>query len=96
MQDQTGKINNLTGKYLMELSKLKHVQRSMNTFELNYRRLERQPQIQQLSLIFTHKIEEIIETLKTADIHSMVKHIFNSNIVNTFQHQNGSNQRQHT
>ena len=26
LQDETGKINNLTGKYIMELPKLKHIQ----------------------------------------------------------------------
>ena len=32
LQDQTGKINNLTGKYIMEISKLKHIQRYMSPF----------------------------------------------------------------
>ena len=38
LQDETGKINNLTGKYIMELSKLKHLQRYMTTFEIYYRK----------------------------------------------------------
>ena len=80
----------------MELSKLKHIQRYMNPFELNYRRFERQPQIQHLSLTFSPIIEEIFETLETADIdmtpyHSMIEPIVNRNFGNTFQHQNGPN-----
>ena len=31
---QTGQINNLTGKYIMELSKVKHLQRYMNSFDI--------------------------------------------------------------
>ena len=85
----------------MELSKLKHIQRYMNSFELQFRRFERQPQRDQLSNIFTPKIEEIFETLETADIeinpsHSMIETIINRNFVNTFQNHNGPNQRQHT
>ena len=45
LQDQIGQINNLTGKYIMELSKLKYIQRRITNFELNYRKFERQPQI---------------------------------------------------
>ena len=40
LQDESGQINNLTGKYIMELSKLKHLQRYMTTFELYYRKFE--------------------------------------------------------
>ena len=47
-QDQTGQINNLTGKYIMDMSKLKHLQRYMTPFELDYRIFEFQPKIQQL------------------------------------------------
>ena len=32
LQNKTGKINNFTGKYTMELSKLKHLQRYMTIF----------------------------------------------------------------
>ena len=40
----------------------------MTPFELDYRKFERQPQSQQLSLTFTKTFEEIFETLDTADI----------------------------
>ena len=44
-QYKTGQINNLTGKYIMEISKLKHLQIYMTPFELGYRKFERLPQI---------------------------------------------------
>ena len=101
MQDQTGKINNPAGKYIMELSKLKDLQRQMTPFELNYRKFERQAQIQQISLTFTAKIEGILEILETADIdttqaHSMIEPFVNRNIVNKLQHKNVPNPRQYT
>ena len=101
MRDKIGQINNLTVKYIMELSKLKHIQRYMNSFEIEFRRFGRQPQSDQLSIIFTPKVEEIFETLETADIdmypsHSMIEPIVKNNFENTFQHQNGPNRRQHT
>ena len=34
LQYKTGKINNLTGKYIMELLKLKHIQHYMTNFKL--------------------------------------------------------------
>ena len=43
MRDQRFQINNLTGKYIMELSKLKHIQRYMISFDLDFRRFECQP-----------------------------------------------------
>ena len=36
-KDETGKINNIIGKYIMELLKLKHLECYIATFELNYR-----------------------------------------------------------
>ena len=63
MQYQTGQTDNLTEKYIMEVSKFKHQQIYMTPFELNYRRFENYPQSQKLSLTFTPKIEEIFETL---------------------------------
>ena len=101
MQYQKGQINNLKVKYIMELSKLNHIQRYMNPFEINYRRFESYPQIQQLSLTFTPKIEEIFKTPETSDIdmtpsHSIIEPVVNNNFGNTFQHQNGTNQIQHT
>ena len=73
----------------------------MTPFELDYRRLERQPQLQQLFITVTPAIEEIFEILETSDIdktlpHSMIEPILNRNFGNTFQHQNGPNQHQHT
>ena len=60
-QDQTGQINNLIGKYIMEMSKLKHVQRYVTTFELDYRKFEHLPQIQQLSTIFTPQLKNSLK-----------------------------------
>ena len=60
---QKGKINNPKGKYIMKLSKLKHLQWSMTSYEIEYRRFERHPQSGQPSLTFTPKMEEILETL---------------------------------
>ena len=84
----------------MELSNFKHLQRYMTSFEIYYRKFERLPQIQQLSTTFNPTIEEVFETLDTADIdmsssHSMIKPIVNHNFGNKFQHHNGPNQRQH-
>ena len=36
LQDKTGQINNLTGIYIMEQSKLKHFQRYMIPYKLDY------------------------------------------------------------
>ena len=73
----------------------------MTPFELDYRRFERQPQSQQLSLILTPKIEDIFEILETLDIdtnpsYSMIAPIVNRIFGNIFQHQKGPNQHQHT
>ena len=38
LQYQTVQTSNLTVKYIMELSKLKHLQRYMTTFEIDYRK----------------------------------------------------------
>ena len=100
LQDETGQINNLIGKYTMELSKLKHLQWYMTTFELYYRRFERLPQRHKISTIFYSTIEEFFETLKTAYIdittaHSIIESIVNRDFGNKFQHQNGPNQCQH-
>ena len=73
----------------------------MTPFEIDYSTFGRQPKIQQLSLMFTPKIEEIFETRETSYIdinpsHSMIEPIVNRNFVNIFQHQDGTNQRQRT
>ena len=101
MQYKTGHINNLIGKYIMELSKLKHLQRYMTSFELDFRRFERQSQSDQLSNIFTPSMEVILETLETTDIemnppHSMIEPIVNRKFRNMFHHQNVPNQHQRT
>ena len=98
-KDETGQIEKLTGKYIMELSKLKHLQRYMTTFELDYRKFDQLTQRHQLSTTFQFIIEEIFETLDTSVVdmptaHSMIDPIANINSVNTFHHQNGPNQRQ--
>ena len=96
---QTGHINILTVKYIMELSKLKHLQCYTNSFGIDFRRFESQPQSNQLSITFTPSIEIIFETLETVDFdknlsHSIIETIFNRNFRNTFHHHNGSNKRQ--
>ena len=73
----------------------------MTLFELDYRRFDRHPQIQQLSLTFTPKIEAIFETLETADLeitpsHSIIEPIINRNFGNKPQHKNGTKKRQNT
>ena len=96
IKDKTGQIKNLTGKYIMKLSKLKHIQRYTTPYELDYRKFECLPQIYQLSTTCTSTIEEVFETLETAYIdmassHSMIEPIINWNLGNIFQHQNGPN-----
>ena len=83
----------------MDISKLKHLQRCITPFDLDYRRFERQPQSQQLPLPFTPKIEEIYEILETSDLymtpsHSMIEPIVRRNFVNTLHYHNVPNQRQ--
>ena len=73
----------------------------MTSFDIDFRRFELNPQIDQLSIIFTPSIELICETLETAEIdtnssHSMIEPIVNRKFGNTSHHQNGPNQRQHT
>ena len=101
MRDQKVQISNLILKYIMEMSKLKHLHRYMDSFEIYFKRFERQLQSNQLSIIFNTSIELIFETLETADIdmnlsHSIIEPIVNKNFLNTFHHQNGPNQLQHT
>ena len=63
----------------------------MTQFELNDRKFECLPQSHQLSTTCTPTIEEVFETLETANIdmkssHSMIEPIANQNFGNTFQH----------
>ena len=72
----------------------------MTTIEIYYRKFEHLPQKHQLSTIFNSTIEEVFETLETADIdmstdHSMIEPTVNRYFVNTLHHQNGPNQCQH-
>ena len=83
----------------MGLSQLKHLQCYMNTFEIYYRKFQRLSQTHQLSTTFHFTIEEVFETLDTANIeisttNSIVDPILNRNFGNTFHHQNGINQCQ--
>ena len=57
LQDKKGKINNFTGEYITEISKLKNLQQYMTTFELYHRRFERMSQGYQLFTIFNTTIE---------------------------------------
>ena len=68
LKDETGQINNLIGKYIMELLKLKHLQQYMSIFELEYIHFERIPQRHQLTTTFHFTIEEVFETLKTDNV----------------------------
>ena len=68
VQDETGQINNLTGKYIMEMSKLKHLQRYVTNFELYYIKFERLPQGYKISTIFNSTTEEALKILETADV----------------------------
>ena len=51
----------------MEPSKLKHLQRYTNPFELDYRKFEHLPQSHQLYTTSIYTIEKVSETLETAD-----------------------------
>ena len=59
MRFQTVQINILTGKYIMKLTNLKHLQCYVTSFDLDFRRFERKPQSNQLSIIFTPRMEII-------------------------------------
>ena len=67
MQYETVQINKPTGKYITEPSKFKHIQIYMSIFVLEYRNIERLPQIYQLFIILQATIEEVFETLEKAD-----------------------------
>ena len=73
----------------------------MNYFEISFRLFERSPQSDELKHTLDQSIENIFETLETDGIdmnpyQSMIDPIVNRKFVNTFHHQNGPNQRQHT
>ena len=63
----------------------------MNTFELQYRNFERDPQRHQISTTFQCTIEEVFETLEKSDVevstpHSTIDPIYSRNFGNTFHH----------
>ena len=68
MRNQTEQINNLILKYIMKLSKLKNVQWYRTSFEIYFRRFERQSQSNQLSSIYTYSMVLLFETIETAEI----------------------------
>ena len=85
----------------MELSNLKHLQRYMTSFELDFRSFDHQLQSNQLSITLSPSMKLIFETLEIADVdmnpsHSMIVLFINRNYGNTFQHQNGPNHHQNT
>ena len=91
VKDQTGQINKLTGKYIMEMPNMKHIQLCMTYFEIYFIRFECQPQSDQLSIILTPSIELIFKNLETSDIemnpsHSIIEPIVNRKSGNTFHH----------
>ena len=72
----------------------------MTNFELDYGNFQCLPQIHQLSTIFHSAIEELFETLETADVdmstaYFIIELIFNWNFGNKLHYHNGTNQRQH-
>ena len=73
----------------------------MTSFEIAFGQFERSTQSDQLKHTFDQSIENIFETLETAEIdmnpyQSMIEPIVNINFGNTFHHQNVPNQRQRT
>ena len=67
------------------MSELKHLQRFMTSFNLDFIIFEHQPQSDQPFTIFKPSIELIFETLETDEIymhpyHSMTDHIINRNL----------------
>ena len=86
----------------MEISNLKHLQRYMTIFELDYRKFECDPQRHHLYTTFIFASEELFETLEidflgmtTAYFPTIVKPIVSRKFGNNFYHQNVPNQSQH-
>ena len=78
----------------MELSKLKHIQHYITSFQIALRQFERSPQSDQLKYTFDQPIELIFEAMETDDISmtpswSIIDPIVNRNFGNTFHNQNG-------
>ena len=55
-------------KYILEILKLNHLQYYRNTFQLEYINFERKPQRNQFSTTFQFTIQEVFETLETANV----------------------------
>ena len=86
--DKIGRINNLRGKYIIALSKLKYLQIYMTPFQLYYRNFERLPQSHQIPTTFTPTIKEVSGNLDIADTymtssHSIIEPIINRSFGNT-------------
>ena len=56
MRHKIGHSNNLTEKYIIEISKLKHLKQYMTSLEINFIIFKHHPQSDQLSIIFTPSI----------------------------------------
>ena len=100
LNDKTRQGSNLTGKYIMEIFNCEYLQYHIATFKLEYRSFECKPQRNQLSNTFQFTIEEVFETLETADVYTKTAHystlirtIANRSFGNTFHHHNGLNHR---
>ena len=82
----------------MEIFNFKYLQYHIATFKLEYIPFECKPQRNQLSNTFQFTIEEVFETLETADVYmtpahysTLIKSIVNRSFGNTFHHHNGLN-----
>ena len=56
LNDKTWQIKNITGKFITELTKLKHIKFYMTTFGLHHGKFQINPQIHQLSTTVQFKI----------------------------------------
>ena len=90
LNEETGQ-KNLTGKCIVKISKLKHLQRCMNSFQLEHIKFNRKPQRNQTSNKLTFSMEEVFETPETEDVDmkttcftKMIELIANENFGNTF------------
>ena len=77
----------------MEISKLRHLQRYMTYFEMDYRKIERNPQQHQLYIKFEITMIQVFETLETSEIDTITSYStnlielnVNINFGNTFHH----------
>ena len=99
MNDETGQKNNRTGKYIIELSKLKHLQCYTTKFELEFINIERKPIVSNKFHFIVVEVFETLETLfdapTTTYYSTMIKPSVSKNFGNYYHHQNGTNQHQH-